>query len=94
MDSRLLRIFHHHDNIRDWLRLHGMDAEYGPDLLGWTANQLSWVSQRTEGPLQRELFDRLRPVIDRVFPFDDARAAYHHMRGASHFGKIVVRPER
>ena len=32
----------------------------------------------------------LRPVIDRTFPFDDARAAYHHMRGASHFGKIVV----
>ncbi|MGR3416349.1 glycosyltransferase family 2 protein [Paracoccus sp. (in: a-proteobacteria)] len=68
VDSRLLRIFHHHDNIRDWLRLHGMDAEYGPDLLGWTANQLSWVSQRTEGPLQRELFDRLRPVIDQ---YDD-----------------------
>ncbi len=32
----------------------------------------------------------LRPVIDRVFAFDDARAAYHNMRGASHFGKIVV----
>lgn len=64
VDSRLLRIFNHHDNIRDWLRLHGLDRIYGNDLLDWTANQLSWVSQRTEGPLQRKLFDVLRPVID------------------------------
>jgi NADPH:quinone reductase-like Zn-dependent oxidoreductase len=34
---------------------------------------------------------RLRPVIDRVFPFADARAAFRHMEGASHFGKIVLR---
>lgn len=32
----------------------------------------------------------LRPIIDTRFTFDDARAAYHHMQGASHFGKIVV----
>ncbi|MGH6896880.1 MAG: zinc-dependent alcohol dehydrogenase family protein [Geminicoccaceae bacterium] len=32
----------------------------------------------------------LRPVIDRTFSFDDARAAYHHMQAAGHFGKIVV----
>ena len=34
---------------------------------------------------------RLRPVIDRVFEFDDARAAYHAMRAAGHFGKLVIR---
>ncbi len=33
---------------------------------------------------------RLRPVIDRVFSFDDAPEALRHMQGASHFGKIVV----
>ena len=33
----------------------------------------------------------LKPVIDRVFEFDDARAAFHHMKAAAHFGKIVVR---
>jgi NADPH:quinone reductase-like Zn-dependent oxidoreductase len=32
----------------------------------------------------------LRPVIDRSFAFDEARAAYHHMQGAGHFGKIVI----
>jgi len=32
----------------------------------------------------------LKPVIDKTFAFDDARAAYHHMRTAGHFGKIVI----
>ncbi len=32
----------------------------------------------------------LRPVIDQAFDFTDARAAYHAMRGAGHFGKLVV----
>lgn len=33
----------------------------------------------------------LRPVVDRAFPFDDARAAFDHMAAGRHFGKIVVR---
>jgi NADPH:quinone reductase-like Zn-dependent oxidoreductase len=33
----------------------------------------------------------VHPVIDQVFDFDDARAAYHAMRGAGHFGKLVVK---
>jgi NADPH:quinone reductase-like Zn-dependent oxidoreductase len=32
----------------------------------------------------------LHPVIDRTVPFADAREAFHHMRAAGHFGKIVV----
>ncbi len=32
----------------------------------------------------------IRPVIDRVFPFEEAKAAYRHMEGAGHFGKIVI----
>jgi NADPH:quinone reductase-like Zn-dependent oxidoreductase len=34
---------------------------------------------------------RLEPVIDRVFDFDDAPAAYSHLESATHFGKVVVR---
>ena len=34
---------------------------------------------------------KLRPTIDRVFPFEQARAALHYMEGASHFGKIALR---
>jgi NADPH:quinone reductase-like Zn-dependent oxidoreductase len=33
----------------------------------------------------------LRPVIDRTVDFEDAREAYHAMRAAGHFGKIVIR---
>lgn len=33
---------------------------------------------------------RLRPVIDRVFPFSEVREAFTTMENASHFGKIVV----
>jgi NADPH:quinone reductase-like Zn-dependent oxidoreductase len=32
----------------------------------------------------------LKPVIDRVFPFEEAIAAYKHMEGGTQFGKIVV----
>ena len=34
---------------------------------------------------------KLKPVIDRVFPFTQARAALEHLAGGSHFGKIVIR---
>jgi NADPH:quinone reductase-like Zn-dependent oxidoreductase len=34
---------------------------------------------------------RLRPVIDRVFPLEEAPAAFQHMAAGEHFGKICVR---
>jgi NADPH:quinone reductase and related Zn-dependent oxidoreductases len=34
---------------------------------------------------------RLRPVVDRVFGFDEIREALRHMESGSHFGKIVLR---
>jgi NADPH:quinone reductase-like Zn-dependent oxidoreductase len=34
---------------------------------------------------------QLRPVVDRVFPFAEARAAFDHLAGQGHFGKIVLR---
>lgn len=33
----------------------------------------------------------IRPIIDRVFDFADADAAYAHMESGRHFGKIVIR---
>jgi NADPH:quinone reductase-like Zn-dependent oxidoreductase len=33
----------------------------------------------------------IKPVIDKVFSFAEAQAAYQHMASASHFGKIVIR---
>jgi NADPH:quinone reductase-like Zn-dependent oxidoreductase len=37
------------------------------------------------------LLNRIHPIVDRVFDFEDARSAYHAMPGAGHFGKLVVR---
>lgn len=34
---------------------------------------------------------KLKPVVDRVFPFTEARAAFEHMASGAHFGKIVIR---
>jgi NADPH:quinone reductase-like Zn-dependent oxidoreductase len=34
---------------------------------------------------------RLQPVIDRVFEFEEARAAYAYLASAQHFGKVVIR---
>jgi NADPH:quinone reductase-like Zn-dependent oxidoreductase len=37
---------------------------------------------------------KLRPVIDRIFEFEEAREALKYMESGSHFGKIVVRIEK
>ena len=34
---------------------------------------------------------QLKPVIDRVFDFMEAKEAYQYMKSGSHFGKIVIR---
>ena len=34
---------------------------------------------------------KIRPVIDKVFPFKAAGEAYEHMASGSHFGKVVIR---
>jgi len=34
---------------------------------------------------------QIRPVIDRVFPFNEAREAYHYMKSQQHVGKVVIR---
>ena len=32
----------------------------------------------------------VKPVVDRVFAFDEAKAAYEHLQARSHFGKVVI----
>lgn len=33
----------------------------------------------------------LKPLIDRVFAFDDAKAAFDYMESGSHVGKVVIK---
>ncbi len=35
--------------------------------------------------------NKIKPVIDKVFGFDEVQAAYKHMASGMHFGKIVIR---
>jgi NADPH:quinone reductase-like Zn-dependent oxidoreductase len=32
----------------------------------------------------------IEPVIDRVFPFSETRAAYEYLASGQHFGKVVI----
>ena len=33
---------------------------------------------------------QLRPVVDRVFPFEEAKQAFAHLESAAHFGKLCI----
>lgn len=39
-------------------------------------------------------FSGIKPVIDRVFPFEETHAALRHLQSARHFGKVVISLER
>jgi NADPH:quinone reductase-like Zn-dependent oxidoreductase len=43
-----------------------------------------------ESLLRALVAGRIEPVIDRTFPFADARAAYDHLASGQHFGKVVI----
>jgi NADPH:quinone reductase-like Zn-dependent oxidoreductase len=32
----------------------------------------------------------IRPVIDRVFPFEETKEAYRYLKSGAHFGKVVI----
>ena len=50
------------------------------------------VSRETFEAMNRAIAQhRLRPVVDRVFPFTEAREALAWMADQQHFGKIVVK---
>jgi NADPH:quinone reductase-like Zn-dependent oxidoreductase len=34
---------------------------------------------------------RIKPAVDRVFSFDEVKAAFNHMAAGAHFGKIVIK---
>jgi len=62
---------------------------------------LLFKNARIQGILvgSREMFEAMnrafevnhvQPIIDKVFPFDQAREAYHHLASGAHFGKVVI----
>jgi NADPH:quinone reductase-like Zn-dependent oxidoreductase len=70
----------------------------GIDLRHLFARQLSLLGSYmgTMGELHEVLkhvfAGRLKPVVDRVFPLSELRAAHEYLEGSKMFGKIVVNP--
>lgn len=43
-----------------------------------------------QATVQATLAGGIKPVIDHVFPFAEARLAFEHLRSGQHFGKVVI----
>jgi len=75
--------------------LAGVEAVVNPLIILLKAVRLQGISV---GP--RDSFEEmnraivqheLRPVVDRIFPFEQALEALHYLESGKHFGKIVIR---
>jgi NADPH:quinone reductase-like Zn-dependent oxidoreductase len=59
---------------------------------GITVGSISVGSRADFETMNRAMaMHRLRPMIDRTFPFEDAKEAYRHFEGRGHFGKVVIK---
>jgi NADPH:quinone reductase-like Zn-dependent oxidoreductase len=63
-------------------RLQSMNA----DIIGITAGSRDHLEAMNAFIVEH----RLRPVIDRTFPFDAVPEAYEHIRSGQHFGKVAI----
>jgi len=65
-----------------------------PSLLtgrGITLGSISVGSRTDFEAMNRAIaLHRLHPVIDRIFPFAEAKEAYRHFEGRGHFGKVAI----
>lgn len=58
---------------------------------GVTVQGILVGSRQTFEAMNRAIeLHEIRPVVDRVFPWDEAVAAFEHMAAGDHFGKIVI----
>jgi NADPH:quinone reductase-like Zn-dependent oxidoreductase len=75
--------------------LSGPASELNPGLIMARRANIQGISvgstQMFEAMNRAIAANQIRPVIDKVFGFDDARAAYQHMASGAHFGKIVIK---
>ncbi len=72
----------------------GFGRELSPFALIGGAKRLSGIfvgSRSMFEDLNRYLsVAEIHPVVDRAFPFSEAREAYEHLSRAGHFGKVVI----
>jgi len=74
--------------------LAGPSGGEGFDFLGWIAKtyRTGTGSRQHFEEMNRAIsYHKLKPVVDRVFGFDEAREAYDYFNAQKHFGKVVIR---
>jgi len=75
--------------------LSGAATELNPGLIMGRRANIQGISvgstQMFEALNRAVSVNAIRPVIDKVFGFDEVKAAYNHMAAGAHFGKIVIR---
>jgi NADPH:quinone reductase-like Zn-dependent oxidoreductase len=75
--------------------LSGAASELNPGLIMARRANIQGISvgstQMFEAMNRMIAANAIKPVIDKVFGFDDVQAAYKHMAAGAHFGKIVIR---
>jgi NADPH:quinone reductase-like Zn-dependent oxidoreductase len=58
---------------------------------GITVGSISVGSRADFEAMKRAIaIHHFHPVIDRTFPFAQAREAYRHFEGRGHFGKVAI----
>lgn len=62
------------------------------DLFGKAKTRSVSVGSRNDFEAMTELIEKtqLIPVVDRVFPFAEAKNAFEHLKSQNHFGKVVI----
>ncbi len=73
----------------------GFDAQINPFGLLRTQASLRGIYVGSRGQFERMnaaiAINKLEPVVDRAFSFDEAPAAFQHLASGAHFGKVVIR---
>jgi NADPH:quinone reductase-like Zn-dependent oxidoreductase len=73
----------------------GAGNPFNPAALIGNSAKLQGVSvgsrEMFEAMCQAIELHRIEPVVDKVFPWTEARAAFETMQRGDHFGKIVLR---
>ena len=73
----------------------GFGAEINPFALLAKQASIRGVYVGTRGMFERMntaiASHKLAPVVDKVFGFEDAPAAFRHLESGAHFGKVVIR---
>ena len=74
--------------------LTGVEAQISPLPILWKSLRVNGIYVGSRAMFERLLsalsVSQTRPVIDRVFRFEEAPAAYGYLQSGAHFGKVVI----